>query len=83
MRSVNSSRFNLCQGNVKEPFPYDEFATALKGQVILTRFVDQGQTYKTGKYFLVPKGWTGTWDMPEHYREIIVVETKAMSESED
>ncbi len=36
----------------------------------------------TTALMLVPKGWTGTWDMPEHYREMIVVETKARNESE-
>ena len=68
--------------NVKDPFPYDEFVTVLEGQVILTRFDGQKQTYKTGDNFLVPKGWTGTWDMPEHYREMIVIETKAWNKTE-
>jgi uncharacterized cupin superfamily protein len=68
--------------DVKEPFPYDEFVVVLEGEVTLTHTNGQKQTYKTGENFLVPKGWTGTWDMPEHYREMIVVETKAWTEAE-
>jgi hypothetical protein len=40
------------------------------------------QRYGVGESFVVPKGWTGTWDMPVKYREKIVVERKAWDESE-
>jgi uncharacterized cupin superfamily protein len=68
--------------DVKDPFPYDEFVVVLEGEVTLTAMDGEKKTYKTGENFLVPKGWTGTWRMPEHYREMIVVETKAWNESE-
>lgn len=68
--------------DVKDPFPYDEFVVVLEGQVILTPIDGLKQTYNKGDNFLVPKGWLGTWDMPVHYREMIVVETKAWIESE-
>jgi uncharacterized cupin superfamily protein len=55
----------------------------LESEVTLTATDDQKQTYKTGDNFLVPKSWMGTWDMPEDYGEMIVVETKAFNESED
>lgn len=63
--------------NISDPFPYDEFVLVLKGQVTLTNMDGAKQTYRTGENFLVPKGWLGTWDMPEDYREMIVVETGA------
>ena len=67
---------------IQQPFPYDEFVIVLQGEVTLTSIDGQTQTYKTGDNFLVPKGFLGTWDMPQHHREMIVVETKAWHESE-
>lgn len=63
--------------NIQNPFPFDEFVTVLKGQVTLTHINGQAQTYKKGDSFLVPKGFLGTWDMPETYREMVVIEAKA------
>jgi len=63
--------------DVSEPFPYDEFVQVLEGEVILTSVRGNKQTYRAGESFTVPKGWTGTWDMPVKFREMIVVDTKA------
>ena len=68
--------------NVSEPFPYDEYVLVLRGEVILTSEDGSSQTFSTGDGFLVPKGWTGTWDMPEQYLEKIIVETTAWSAAE-
>lgn len=68
--------------DIKSPFPYDEFVLVLEGQVTLTHIDGQKRTYKTGENFLVPKGWLGIWDMPEHYREMIIVETRAWKATE-
>lgn len=62
---------------ISDPFPYDEFVLILEGQVTLTHIDGEQQTYKAGETFLVPKGWLGTWDMPDNYREMIVIETRA------
>ena len=67
---------------ITEPFPYDEYVHVLEGEVTLTRVDGKKQTFKKGENFLVPKGFLGTWDMPVHYREMIVVETEAWNESE-
>ena len=69
--------------NIQNPFPYDEFVMVLEGQVTLTHINGQVQTYNKGDNFLVPKGFLGTWDMPELYREMIVIETKAFSATKD
>jgi uncharacterized cupin superfamily protein len=69
--------------NIQNPFPYDEFVMVLEGQVTLTHINGQAQTYNKGDNFLVPKGFLGTWDMPELYREMIVIETKAFSATKD
>jgi uncharacterized cupin superfamily protein len=68
--------------NVSEPFPYDEYVLVLRGEVILTSEDGSSQTFGTGDGFLVPKGWTGTWDMSEQYLEKIIVETTAWSAAE-
>lgn len=69
--------------DISEPFPYDEFVLVLKGQVTLTHINGKKQTYKAGETFLVPKGFLGTWDMPEDYREMIVIETNAWNAAEE
>ncbi|MDG2327288.1 MAG: cupin domain-containing protein [Halioglobus sp.] len=68
--------------DVSYPFPYDEYVLVIEGEVILTSTSGERQRYGVGDSFVVPKGWTGTWDMPVKYREKIVVERKAWDESE-
>ena len=63
--------------SVSEPFPYDEYVLVLSGEVTLTSDAGESKTFGTGDSFLVPKGWTGIWDMPGQYLEKIVVETAA------
>lgn len=55
--------------------PYDEFVQILEGRLILT--LDDGREFKLeqGDSLVVPKGYTGTWHMPEQYRELIVIDT--------
>ena len=68
--------------SVSEPFPYDEYVLVLAGEVTLTSDAGQSQTFGEGDSFLVPKGWTGIWDMPQQYLEKIVVETAAWNAAE-
>lgn len=68
---------------IGEPFPYDEFVLVLEGQVTLTNIDGEKQTYSPGDTFLVPKGWLGTWDMPDKYREMIIIETDAWVAAEE
>ena len=68
--------------SVSEPFPYDEYVLVLAGEVTLTSDTGNSKTFGTGDSFLVPKGWTGIWDMPRQYLEKIVVETAAWTAAE-
>ena len=68
--------------SVSEPFPYDEYVLVLAGEVTLTSDGGHSKTFGTGDSFLVPKGWTGIWDMPGRYLEKIVVETAAWNAAE-
>ncbi len=67
---------------IKKPFPYDEYVHVLEGEVTLTDLDGNENTFKAGENFLVPKGFLGTWNMTSHYREMVVVETKAMAKAE-
>ena len=60
-----------------KPSTLDEFVVVTKGILILTDNNGNSVTYKKGDMFMLPKGFTGTWEMPEEYRELIVVDTKA------
>jgi hypothetical protein len=64
-----------------EPIPYDEFVVVLKGELILTDKEGNSVTYKKSDMFMLPKGFTGTWEMTEDFRELIVVDTKAYNGS--
>ena len=58
--------------------PYDEFIYILAGELVLTG-ADDGvaHTFGTGDHLVLPKGWTGTWEMVGGtYRELIVVEAQ-------
>ena len=58
--------------------PYDEFIQILEGRLILT--LDDGRSFEfeQGDSLVVPKGYVGTWEMPEPYRELVVIDTEAI-----
>jgi uncharacterized cupin superfamily protein len=58
--------------------PYDEFVRVLNGTAILTSADGLRQVFEAGDHFIVPKGWTGTWELKNGYRELIVFETKSL-----
>jgi len=62
------------------PTTYDEFVIVLKGELILTDNAGNAVTYKAGEMFMLQKGFLGTWEMTEDYRELIVVDTAAYNE---
>lgn len=63
------------------PTTYDEFVVVLKGELILSDRDGNTATYKEGDMFMLPKGFVGTWDMTEEYRELIVIDTQAYNAS--
>jgi uncharacterized cupin superfamily protein len=42
--------------------------------VVLTSSEGERQSYEAGDAFLVPVGWTGTWEMPARFRELIIID---------
>ncbi len=63
--------------DISTPYPYDEFVLVLEGEVTLSATEGEKRTYRAGDSFVVPKGFTGTWNMPVKFREMILVETRA------
>lgn len=58
------------------PSTLDEFVVVTKGILILTDNDGNSATYKKGDMFMLPKGFTGTWEMLEEYREFIIMDTE-------
>ena len=62
---------------IADPFPVDEFVTVLSGKLILTDADGHVQAFVAGDSLMVPKGFTGTWQMLGNYRELIVVDRES------
>ena len=62
---------------ITEPLGYDEFLTALSGKLILTDEQGNVEEYLPGDSVVVPKGFTGTWQMLGNYRDMYVIEKDA------
>ena len=72
------SIYQADDGMVKiEDYPFDEFVHVLNGRAILTAQGAAPQTFEAGDSFVVPKGFTGTWEMQDNFREMIVIEKNA------
>lgn len=58
--------------------PYDEHVHLLHGTAILTSQDGTRHVFKAGDDFVAPKGWTGTWELKDGYRELITFETQSL-----
>lgn len=57
--------------------PYDELVHVVHGECILTPIGGEPLKFKVGDIFIVPKGFSGSWEGKAGFRELIVVETQA------
>jgi len=55
------------------PTDGDEFVYVLSGKLVLTEPGGTRHEYAPGDSLVLPKGYTGTWEMQGNYREIAVV----------
>jgi uncharacterized cupin superfamily protein len=60
-----------------EPSTFDEFVMILSGKLILTGPDGVSQAFVAGDSLVVPKDFTGTWQMLGNYRELAIFERKA------
>ncbi len=68
-------------GNSKhrvKSYPYDQFVLVLSGKSILTDTAGKAQIFTAGDLFVVPRGFTGTWEEIGVYRELIVILEEAV-----
>ena len=54
-------------------YSIDEFVTVVSGTLILTAEGGLPQRFDVGESVLVPKGFTGTWEMLGNFREMVVI----------
>lgn len=55
-------------------WPYDEFCILLSGRVVITPQGGAAQEYAQGDAFVIPRGFTGTWDIKETVRKYYAVQ---------
>ena len=54
-------------------YDIDEFVLVVSGALILTADGRSPQKFVAGESVLVPKGFTGTWEMQGEFRELVVM----------
>ncbi len=60
---------------------YDEFVQVLEGRLILTDAQGTAHEFGPGESCIVPKGFTGAWEMVgETFRELVVIEAGTFAE---
>ncbi len=59
-------------------YPYDQFVLVLSGKSVLTDEAGIAQTFNAGDLFVVPRGFSGTWEEFGVYRELIVIQEEAV-----
>ena len=62
-----------------EDYSIDEFVTVVSGTLILTAEGGSPQRFGVGESVLVPKGFTGTWEMQGNFREMVVIMNEGRS----
>jgi uncharacterized cupin superfamily protein len=58
------------------PTDFDEFVYVLSGKLILTKPNGTAHEFTPGQAFVLPVGYTGTWEMQGNYRELVVLMQK-------
>ncbi|MEM8936347.1 MAG: cupin domain-containing protein [Pseudomonadota bacterium] len=73
---ISSYVFETEPGRVRiDGLPYDEYINILEGRLILTPDDGEAMEFKTGDSFIIPEGYKGYWEMPEKYREFVIINT--------
>lgn len=58
-------------------WPYDELCVLLAGRVVITPQGGPPAEYRQGDAFVIPKGFTGTWDIRETIRKHYAIQKHA------
>jgi len=57
---------------VIENFPFTEYVLMISGSVIVTDKDGTSRKFSAGDTFVIPKGWSGAWDVQERMKKQIV-----------
>ena len=57
---------------VIENFPFTEYVLMISGSVIVTDKDGTSRRFSAGDTFVIPKGWSGDWDVQERMKKQIV-----------
>jgi len=60
-------------------YPFDEYVHLLSGTAVLTDADGKAQEFNAGDSFIVPTGFTGSWELRGDYRELFMIETKSLA----
>lgn len=70
--------------DISSPWPFDELVMVLSGELRLkVTGAAQAQSFPAGSHVIVPRGFTGTWEMAGDYREMWIVEKDAYLKSQE
>ena len=53
-------------------FPFTEYVLMISGSVLVTELDGSSMLFEAGDTFVIPKGWSGTWDVQERMKKQIV-----------
>ena len=57
---------------VIEDFPFTEYVLMISGRVVVTDKDGKTRSFAAGDTFVIPKGWSGEWDVRERMKKQIV-----------
>lgn len=57
---------------ILEDFPFTEYVLMISGIVTVTEKNGTSMTFEAGDTFVIPKGWSGLWDVKERMKKQIV-----------
>lgn len=57
---------------VLDNFPFTEYVLMISGSVVVTEKDGASKTFKAGDTFVIPKGWSGVWNVQERMKKQIV-----------
>ena len=58
--------------SVIENFPFTEYVLMVSGSVLVTEKDGKSRNFAAGDTFVIPKGWSGVWDVQKRMKKQIV-----------
>jgi uncharacterized protein len=55
-----------------DAYPYDEYCLVLEGRLIVTNRNGHREEFGPGDTLVIPKGWSGTWNMTTRFKKQFV-----------